>query len=171
MIPILLLATFETPTSERKASAMAEVQQSFAARKTAQKRHAPPNQRVNIFKFDAKDGNIIGNGHTASLTASTLRRNQRKASENRNPSSLWALGGNDLNPQPSGYERGSLPGKINNNRHFRARSLAFVPVICGVLLVIYWLGASGGHIRATPTRQCRRIVGGVVTAVTMIGPH
>jgi len=37
-MPILLLATFETPTAEREASAMAEVHQGFAARKAAQKR-------------------------------------------------------------------------------------------------------------------------------------
>jgi hypothetical protein len=45
----------------------------------------------------------------------------------------------DSNLQPSGYERPTLPSKLNNNRHFRARSLASVHVwlwrIIGYLLV------------------------------------
>jgi hypothetical protein len=38
--------------------------------------YAPPDQRLDILKFNAKDDDIIGSGHTASFTASGLRRNQ-----------------------------------------------------------------------------------------------
>jgi hypothetical protein len=37
--------------------------------------HAPPDQRFDILKLDAKHSNVIGTAHTASLAALSLQRN------------------------------------------------------------------------------------------------
>ena len=91
-------------------------------------RHAPSNQRVSIFKFNAKDGDIIGSGHTTSLATSSVRRNHRKAS---------ALGGDDSKLQPNGYERATFTGIVSEYWHFRARSSVNVHV---------WLRGSIGYL-------------------------
>ena len=60
----------------------------------------------------------------------------------------WAR--EDSNLQPSGYERPTLSGKINKNRHFCARSIAFVHV---------WLRCSIGHLLVGPASSPWRTSG------------
>jgi hypothetical protein len=38
-----------------------------------------------MLKFNAKDGNVIGTGHTASLTASSVRRNRSSSAAQQSP--------------------------------------------------------------------------------------
>ena len=56
----------------------------------------------------------------------------------------------ELSEEPSGYERRNRTGKFNNNRHFRAGSLTFVPVwlrrFIGYSLVEY------GPVNPAPSR-------------------
>jgi hypothetical protein len=54
---------------------------------------APPDQRLDILKFNPKDRNLIGRGHTASVTASGLRRNQSRAAASTGASTT------DANPR------------------------------------------------------------------------
>ena len=46
---------------------------------------APPDKRLDILKFNPKDGNLIRSGHTASVTASGLRRNQSPCAAQPSP--------------------------------------------------------------------------------------
>jgi hypothetical protein len=47
--------------------------------------HAPSDQRLDIFQFNAKDRDVIGRGHRVSLTASYLRRNQSPSGSQPSP--------------------------------------------------------------------------------------
>ena len=68
-----------------------------------------------------------------------------------------------LNLQPSGYERVTLTGIINDYWHFRARSPTFVPVwlrrIIGYLLVGRWGAAPGLVSRGTDKAAASDIPG------------
>ena len=73
----------------------------------------------------------------------------------------WAR--EDSNLQPSGYERVTLTGIINDYWHFRARSPTFVPVwlrrIIGYLLVGRWGAAPGLVSRGTDKAAASDIPG------------
>lgn len=47
--------------------------------------YAPPDQRLDILKFNAKAGNCIGSGHAASLTISGILRNQSHSAAQPRP--------------------------------------------------------------------------------------
>jgi hypothetical protein len=53
-------------------------------RPVSSRRLSSPDQRLDILKFDPKNGDVIGTSHIASLTASALRGN-------RSPSAVFSL--------------------------------------------------------------------------------